>query len=118
VHDRDGYKAKANQADGLTAQVTGPKEDLHNAYTSLAAMAKANASLQFDPALKLDNPTPAQERLLQATRNYAKGWAESMGFNGIAQDIDKHYEISKGIQNNIDDLTPKKTKKRSYDHGL
>jgi len=94
------------------------QEDLRNAYTSLGAMAKANCSLLHDPDIKLDSPTPAQERLLQATRNYAKGWAENMGFNDIAQDIDKHYGISKGIQNHIDDLTPKQTKKRSYDHGL
>ena len=118
VSDRDGFKAKADQADGLTAQVGKLQEDLRNAYTSLGAMAKANASLLFDPALKLENMKPEQERLLKATRNYAKGWAENMGFNDIAQEIEKYYDISKGIQNHIDDLTPKQTKKRSYDHGL
>ncbi|MCL2360881.1 MAG: hypothetical protein FWC73_03585 [Defluviitaleaceae bacterium] len=41
-------------------------------YTSVGAIAKANASLLFDPALKLENMKPEQERLLQATRNYAK----------------------------------------------
>jgi len=118
VHDRDYYKDKASKTDGLTAQVTGLQVDLRNAYTSIGAMAKANCSLLHDPDIKLDSPTPAQERLLQATCNYAKGWAESIGFSDIAQDIDKHYGISKGIQNHIDDLTPKQTKKRSYDHSL
>jgi len=118
VHDRDSYKGKADKADGLTAQVTELQKDLQNAYTSLGAMAKANASLLFDPALKLDNMKPEQERLLQATRNYAATHSKNAGFNDIVQEIEKYYNVSKGIQNHIDDLTPKQTKKRSYDHSL
>ena len=77
------------------------------------------AVLLFDPDLKLTDLKPPQERLLQATRDYAGGWAETMGFADIAEDIQKHYGISKGIQNHIDELTPKpQAKKRSYDHGL
>ena len=118
VADRDSYKAKADQTAGLTAQVAELKEDLHNAYLSVGAMAKANASLLYDPELKLNNPTPAQERLLQATRKYAAKHATLAGFSDIAQDIEKHYEITKGMQNHIDDLMPKQTRKKSYDHSL
>ena len=110
------YKGKAEE---LTEQVTELKEGLEGAYISLAAMAKANASLLYDPKLKITNITPEQERLLQATRNYAAMYSRDEGFEDIALDIEKHYAITKGMQAKIDELTPKpQTKKRSYDHGL
>jgi hypothetical protein len=115
---RDGYKAKADQAAGLTAQIKELREGLRNAYTSIGAMAKANCSLLYDPALKLNNPTPEQERLLQATRNYAAAHSRNAGFEDIAQDIEKHYGLSQGIQNHIAELMPKPTRKKSYEHGL
>jgi len=75
--------------------------------------------LLFDSELKIANITPAQERLLQATRNYAAAHSQNAEFEGIAQDIEKHYGLSRGMQNKIDELIPKQqTKKRSYDHGL
>ena len=69
VSDRDIYKDRANQVEGLLEQISKLQDDLRNAYTSIGAMAKAVASLLFDPAIKLADPTPAQERLLQAVRN-------------------------------------------------
>jgi hypothetical protein len=117
--DRDYYKNKADQTDGLVVQITELKDDLRNAYASVGAMAKANASLLYDSDLKLANMTPAQERLLQATRNYAAAHSRNADFEDIAQDIEKHYGLTKGIQNHVDELTPKQQiKKRSNDHGL
>jgi hypothetical protein len=119
VKERDYYKGKAEQTDGLVEQITGLKQDLRYAYESVGALAKANASLLFDPDLKIENITPAQERLLQATRNYAAKHASNEGFDDIVQDIQKHYGLTKGIQNHIDELTPKpQTKKRSTGHSL
>jgi hypothetical protein len=80
-------------------------------------MAKAVSSLQCDPALKIDSLTPVQGRVLQAIQNYAVAWAENTGFTEVAEDIRKHYGISKGIQSRIDELTPKPQKRRSYDMG-
>ena len=68
--------------------------------------------------IKKKEETPTQDRLLQATRKYAAAHARNAGFDDIAQDIDKHYEITKGMQNHIDELMPKQTRKKSYDHGL
>ena len=108
-----------DKTEELTEQVTDLKEGVQNAYRSLGAMAKANGSLLYDPALKIENLTPEQERLLQATRNYAVTHSQNAGFEDIAQDVEKHYGLTKGIQNHIDDLTPKvNAKKRNYDHGL
>lgn len=102
----------------MTEQVSELKQDLQNAYTSVGATAKANGSLLYDTALKLNNLTLEQERLLQATRNYAVTHSKNAGFEDIAQDVEKHYGLTKGMQNEIDELTPKPTKRRSYDHGL
>ena len=117
--DRDYYKGKADKTDGLVEQITELKEDLRNAYTSVGAIAKANGYLLFDAEMKIANITPVQERLLQATRNYAATHSRNADFEDIAQDIEKHYGLTQGMQNKIDELMPKQqTKKRSYDHGL
>jgi len=110
------YKGKSEE---LTAKVEDLQDSLEAAYYSLGAMAKANASLLFDPKLKIANITPEQERLLQATRNYAALHSRNEGFEDIAQDVEKHYEITKGMQAKVDELMPKvQTKKRDYAHSL
>ena len=82
-------------------------------------MAQAVNALLYDPALIIEGLTPQQERLLKAIPNYAIGWAENAGFDDIAGDIQKHYGISKGIQNHIDELTPKLPKcNKNYERGL
>ena len=116
--DRDFYKGKADKTDGLVGQITELKQDLRNAYTSVGAIAKANGYLLFDTEMKIANITPAQERLLKATRNYAAKHSRNANFEDIAQDIEKHYGLTPGMQNHIDELMPKpQTQKRSYDHG-
>ena len=110
------YKGKTEE---MMVQITELKEDLQNAYASVGAMAKANGSLLYDPTLKLTNMTPEQERLLQATRNYAVTHSQNAGFEDIAQDIEKHYGLTKGIQNHVDELIPKvQSKKRNYGPSL
>lgn len=112
VSDRDSYKAKADKAEKLT-------DELNGAYSSIGSIAKAINALLYDPALIIEGLTPQQERLLKAIPNYAVGWAENAGFDNVAEDIQKHYGISKGIQNHIDELTPKPPKRnKSYDRGL
>jgi len=45
--------------------------------------------------------------------------ARNEGFEDIAVGIEKHYEITKGMQTKIDELTPKmQTRKRGYSPGL
>lgn len=112
VLDRDNYKVKADKVDELT-------EGLKGAYSSVGSIAQAVNALLYDPALIIEGLTPQQERLLKAIPNYAIGWAEKAGFSDIAEDIQKHYGISKGIQNQIDELTPKPPKRnKSYGHSL
>jgi hypothetical protein len=91
---------------------------LRKAYTIIEAMAKANASLLHDPKLKIEGLNSEQIRILQATRNYAIAHSKNARFDDIAQNIEKYYGLTKGIQNHIDELTPKtKVKKRSQSYG-
>ena len=87
ISERDNYRATANKATSLEKEIKKLKEELEGAYESIGAMAKANCSLLYDPTLKLNNPTPEQERLLQATRNYAAAHSKKAGFEDIALDI-------------------------------
>lgn len=68
--------------------------------------------------LIIEGLTPPQERLLKAIPNYAVTWAKKAGLTEIAEDIEKHYEISPGIQKHIDELTPKPKRNKSYGHSL
>ena len=57
--------------------------------------------------------------LFRSIPNYAIAWAKNAGFDDIAEDIQKHYGISKGIQKHIDELMPKPLKRnKSYGHSL
>jgi hypothetical protein len=72
-------------------QITKIKKDLRDAYEIVANIAKANGYLLFDPEWKVVSITPAQERLLKATRNYAAVHSLNANFEDISQDIEKHY---------------------------
>jgi len=110
------YKRKTEE---LTEQVTELKEGKDYAYSYIEALAKANGALLYDPALKIANITPDQERLLQATRNYAVQRTRNAGFEELAQCINDYYVITDGMQKHIDELKPKvQTKKRDYSPGL
>jgi hypothetical protein len=110
ISDRDRFKAIADKAAALEAMLKG-------AYGNIGSMAKAISALLYDPALIIEGLTPQQERLLKAIPNYAVTWAKKAGLMEIAEDIEKHYEISPGIQKHIDELTPKPQKRRSFDMG-
>ncbi|HCC34293.1 MAG TPA: addiction module antidote protein, HigA family [Ruminococcaceae bacterium] len=111
VSDRDRFKVMADKAAEMEAVMKG-------AYSNVGSMAKAINAILYDPALIIEGLTPPQERLLKAIPNYAVTWAKKAGLTEIAEDIEKHYEISPGIQKHIDELTPKPKRNKSYGHSL
>ena len=123
VSDRDYYKANAEQVADRLAVLSGKvaelKDCLNRAYIRIGAMAKANASLLCDPALKIANLTESQERVLKAAQNYAAAHARNEGFEDVAVDIEKHYGITEGMQDKINELLPKpQVRRRDYNHSL
>ncbi len=69
-----------------------PKEDNVVAIEPTYGMYKVCADInnvEYRKAFLNDDFTLDAERVLQAIRNYAKGWAITAGFNNIAEDIEK-----------------------------
>ncbi len=86
------------------------KEANRGAYESLTNVCKAVGMLKYDKDgdYKVDL-TPKQARLIDGVANYSAYWANKDGYPDLAEKINKEIGISKGIQTEIDELTPKKT---------
>ena len=98
---------------GETIQVL--KKANRGAYESLTNVCKAVGMLKYD---KDDgykaNLTPKQERLIDGVANYSASWAKKDGYPDLAQEINKKIGISKGIQDEIEELIPKKNISRGH----
>jgi len=81
--------------------------ELEGAYLSVSAMAKAVSCLEEDENFKLQNPTKNQAVLLKAIQQYGIRHTKAAGFEKIANDMGKYFGISKGLQQDIDELMPK-----------
>lgn len=83
------------------------------AYESLTSVVKAVGMLKYD---KEDGYraelTEKQERLIDAVAKYGARWAREDGFPDLAKEMDEHIGISKGIQEDIQELTPKRSRGR------
>ena len=62
----------------------------------------------------VDNLTKKQEKLIDGIAEYGSHWAKTDGFPDLAEDMQKHVGISKGIQNTIE---PPKQHYHSHDYG-
>jgi hypothetical protein len=105
------FKGKYEDECENNKKIRGEKEnllgELEDAYWSISAMARAAGSLLWDENLKINKPTQKQEILLKALRRYGERHARDTGFKDIADNINKHYGITKELQEDIDSLTPK-----------
>ena len=113
---------------GETIQVL--KKANRGAYESLTNVCKAVGMLKYDKddgykanltpkQERLDdgykaNLTPKQERLIDGVANYSASWAKKDGYPDLAQEINKKIGISKGIQDEIEELIPKKNISRGH----
>lgn len=100
----------------LTKQIETLKSTVRGAYDSLRNVVKAVCMLKYDKedGYGVDNLTEKQEKLIDGISTYASKWAKEDGHPDIAEDMDKHIGISKGIQAEI---TPPKQHYHSHDYG-
>lgn len=108
----------------LMSQIKGFKERIGQLEESLAGtcqsftnVVKAFGMLKYDEdkngyRVKLNEK---QSRLFDAIEKYTIKWLKVEGQEDLAVDVKEHIGISKGIQKQIDDLTPKRT--HDYDLG-
>ena len=109
----NGSLRHENEMQGATIQVL--KKANRGAYESLTNVCKAIGLLKYDKDGEYKaNLTPKQERLIDGVANYSATWAKKDGYPDLAQEINQKIGISKGIQDEIDELVPKKNLSRGH----
>lgn len=117
------------QIRSLTAQLDEVKAELWNkinnltdklkgAYTSLTNIVKAVGMLKYDKedGYKVPDLTQKQEKLIDGIAEYGAKWAKEDGFPDMADDMEKHIGISKGIADTIE--PPRRQISRGWDMEL
>lgn len=117
------------QIRSLTAQVEEIKAELwerinkltdklRGAYTSLTNIVKAVGMLKYDKedGYKVPDLTKKQEKLIDGIAEYGAKWAKEDGFPDMAEDMEKHIGISKGIADTIE--PPRRQISRGWDMEL
>lgn len=117
------------QIRSLTAQLDEVKAELWNkinnltdklkgAYTSLTNIVKAVGMLKYDKedGYKVPDLTQKQEKLIDGIAEYGAKWAKEDGFPDMAEDMEKHIGISKGIADTIE--PPRRQISRGWDMEL
>jgi hypothetical protein len=117
------------QIRSLTAQVDEIKAELwerinkltdklRGAYTSLTNIVKAVGMLKYDKedGYKVPDLTKKQEKLIDGIAEYGAKWAKEDGFPDMAEDMEKHIGISKGIADTIE--PPRRQISRGWDMEL
>lgn len=117
------------QIRSLTAQVDEIKAELwerinkltdklRGAYTSLTNIVKAVGMLKYDKedGYKVPDLTKKQEKLIDGIVEYGAKWAKEDGFPDMAEDMEKHIGISKGIADTIE--PPRRQISRGWDMEL
>lgn len=96
----------------LWEKINDLTDKLKGAYTSLTNIVKAVSMLKYDKedGYKVDGLTKKQERLIDGVAEYGAKWAKEDGFPEMAEDMEKHIGISKGIEKIIDPPAPKRSR--------
>ena len=116
--ERDG-KAKDKQIADLQAENASLRERINNltgtlkgAYQSLTNIVKAVGMLKYGKTdgYRVEGLTKKQDRLIDGIAEYGAKWAREDGFPEMAEDMEKHIGISKGISNIIEPQAPKRSR--------
>lgn len=101
----------------LTQKITDLTDKLKGAYQSLAAVVKAARMLKYDgrDGYKVEGLTKKQDKLIDGLAAYAVQWAREDGYSEMAEDMEQHIGISKGIQKTI---APQCSRSRDDEMGL
>lgn len=83
-------------------------ERLRGAYESLSNTVQAVGMLKWDKesGYMVDSLTKKQSRLIEGIGNYGAHWAKVDGFPDLAESMQKHISISKGIEKEVRALEP------------
>ncbi|PGC87675.1 mobilization protein [Bacillus toyonensis] len=85
---------------------------------SFANVAKAVGMMKYS---KKEYEQPLNERgnrLVDAIANYTSYWLRKIGSEDLAEKVDKEIGLSKGIQQSVQALEPKKERDRGFEHEM
>lgn len=102
----------------LWERINNLTDKLRGAYTSLTNIVKAVGMLKYDKedGYKVSDLTKKQEKLIDGIAEYGAKWAKEDGFPDMAEDMEKHIGISKGIADTIE--PPRRQISRGWDMEL
>ena len=102
----------------LWERINNLTDKLKGAYTSLTNIVKAVGMLKYDKedGYKVPDLTQKQEKLIDGIAEYGAKWAKEDGFPDMAEDMEKHIGISKGIADTIE--PPRRQISRGWDMEL
>ena len=102
----------------LWEKINNLRDKLKGAYTSLTNIVKAVGMLKYDKedGYKVPDLTQKQEKLIDGIAEYGAKWAKEDGFPDMAEDMEKHIGISKGIADTIE--PPRRQISRGWDMEL
>ena len=94
----------------LWDKINNLRDKLRGAYESLTNVVKAVGMLKYDREKDqngnytygkygISNLSKAQEKLIDGLAEYGAKWAKEDGFPEMAEEMEKHVGISKGIEN-------------------
>lgn len=119
---RGQIRSLTAQMDEIKAELWGRinnlTDKLRGAYTSLTNIVKAVGMLKYDKedGYKVPDLTKKQEKLIDGIAEYGAKWAKEDGFPDMAEDMEKHIGISKGIADTIE--PPRRQISRGWDMEL
>ncbi|MEK4419186.1 mobilization protein, partial [Bacillus sp. FSL K6-0268] len=85
---------------------------------SFANVAKAVGMMKYS---KKEYEQPLNERgnrLVDGIANYTSYWLRKMGSEDLAEKVDKEIGLSKGIEQSVQALEPKKERDRGFEHEM
>lgn len=95
----------------LEKQIKSLKSTVKGSYESLRNAVQAVAMLKYDKdGIYKAELTSKQSRLIDAIANYGAYWARKDGYDKLAEDMEDRIGISKGVQEQIDALEPRRSR--------
>lgn len=107
------------QVNSLIEKVSQLRDAIKGAYQSLTNVVKAIGMLKYDHGkYGISNLNATQSKLIDGLAAYGAQWAREDGFPEMAEDMEKHIGISKGIDRVIEPHAAKRTRSRNDEMGL
>ncbi|HHL0974547.1 TPA: plasmid recombination protein [Bacillus cereus] len=85
---------------------------------SFANVAKAVGMMKYSKKEYEQTLNERGNRLVDAIANYTSYWLRKMGSEDLAEKVDKEIGLSKGIQQSVQALEPKKERDRGFEHEM